>query len=78
MTISTASIDHFIADQVQQGSSSSVETAEEELLARIYKRQLDQKLANGEKQIHEGQFREMTEENNLAFIKKLEKRLLPK
>lgn len=78
MTISTATIDHFISDQVQNGSADSIETAEEEVSARIYKRQLDKKLANAEKQIEEGEYREMTEESNLAFVKKLEDRLLPK
>ena len=63
MPITEQAIDDFVTEQVQSGASPSRERAESEMLARLWKNDLDRKIARGKKDASEGRYTKLTDQS---------------
>ncbi len=75
MAISTSTIDDFLAKQVSQGTCASIQEAQQELIAKLIEKEIDQKIAQGRADVQVGKTRVLNEENNAQFLETLEKKL---
>ncbi len=75
MSISTATIDNFLEKQVTQGACASTEEAQQELIAKLIEKEIDQKIALGRADVTAGKTRVLNDKNNAQFLKILEQKL---
>ena len=76
MTSNTLNANSYIASLVKQGICRDEIEAEKKLASFLAERELDRNLEEAREDIQNGRYIEATEENNKAFLKKLENQIL--
>lgn len=75
MTNKISTIDTFINQQVADGTYTSIQEAQKELIIDLAERDLDQKIFCAREAAAKGKTRELTAESNQVFLKKMEEKL---
>jgi hypothetical protein len=78
MSIQPQAINQFLETKVKDGSCSSIEEAEKEVISQLVRRDVERAIKVGEEQIEKGQYKVLDDDFINQFVARMAKKFLPK
>ena len=78
MSIQPQAINQFLETKVKDGSCSSIEEAEKEVISQLVRRDVERAIRVGEEQIEKGQYKVLDDDFINQFVARMAKKFLPK
>ena len=78
MSIQPQAINQFLETKVKDGSCSSIEEAEKEMISQLVRRDVERAIRVGEEQIAKGQYKVLDDDFINQFVARMAKKFLPK